>query len=784
MHGSCLQILVDLLARYIKNLGIEMQRRAECCNRTEANLIDVQRVFAEVGITSKELEEYVENFDTKETIGKCAVVRFPAPADNNLNFLKPGSREVLHRKVHVNEYFPPMYPELEEEADSGIGRGSTVVVSPRVDERSMSVGEGSDPVVKKEFQTGSSAEGGEFLEPMPPAQMDPQDTKRELSTTMDGTSSEIMSHLRDIPSVMMTSAGFISPAREGKLPESRTPHGGASAAAAAALREEREEEMRSLQRMQKKAMMAEEAHRRQVSSGAGQKQDTVSTRQDTAVAPIPAPVAVSACPSSGSNPENRKKLAIFQKKSGGSSSKVVKKQLSTKAPPEGAKVVPSISTAKKAAKIVAPKKASSVGSSGTKIASTKVVPSVPTMSAAAQGQQAQRKKRGKAPMPISAEIVPDSPPSSPSPPPSPTPPPQTSVELEKIHSLTLPPPPPAQPPAQAISTVPESSSGAVDNPLIPRAANFYGFDLGERASGSADKHQKDEKIKIKEKKKKNKKDKLRDKKKKTQKWSSPSGASTSVSSSTEITPSTCKSVPKPGVPKITFRGIGNDNQKQEAEKKVVIKPVVPPSSSAKGEKKRRLMGPGATDDGDAFQMMFKEPLKIDRPSARPVDPKKGRKRQISGGGKNASAIVTQSQTPKRRKTGDAEPSSASAASKGTTAPTVTSSTRRQRTSTSAEAIDDSSSKDGDGGGITVTQPVGHYVDEDGKEIWICPACGEQYNHLPMICCDRCDEWYHWMCVGISSEPDESQDWYCMRCVSEIKKETNSGKKNVKEKKKR
>merc|ERR1712117_310367 len=261
--------------------------------------------------------------------------------------------------------------------------------------------------------------------------------------------------------------------------------------------------MRSLQRMQKKAMMAEEARRRQVSSGAGQKQDTVSTRQDTALAPIPAPVAVTACPSSGSNPENRKKLAIFQKKSGGSSSKVVKKQLSTKAPPEGA--------------IVVPKKASSVGSSGTKIASTKVVPSVPTMSAAAQGQQAQRKKRGKAPMPISAEIVPDSPPSSPSPPPSPTPPPQTSVQLEKIHSLTLPPPPPAQTPAQAISTVPESSSGAVDNPLIPRAANFYGFDLGERASGSADKHQKDEKIKIKEKKKKNKKDKLRDKKKKKKK---------------------------------------------------------------------------------------------------------------------------------------------------------------------------------------------------------------------------------------------------------------------------
>ena len=169
--------------------------------------------------------------------------------------------------------------------------------------------------------------------------------------------------------------------------------------------------------------------------------------------------------------------------------------------------------------------------------------------------------------------------------------------------------------------------------------------------------------------------------------------------------------------------------------------------------------------------------------ARSVEQKKGRKRQISGG-KNASSLVTQSQTAKRRKTVVPEPSAA-APSKGTTAVTVAPSNRRQRTSTSAETIDGPcSGKDGSGGGITVTQPVGHYVDEDGKEIWICPACGEQYNHLPMICCDRCDEWYHWMCVGISREPDESQDWYCMRCVSEIKKETTGGKKNVKEKKKR
>ena len=595
-----------------------MQRRAECCNRTEANLVDVQRVFAEVGITMKELEDYVENFDTKESVNKSPVVQFPAPADNNLNFLKPGSREVLHRKVHINEYFPPMYPELEEEPEStvatGIVRVSAAVVSPGsgVDERSLSTAETSDAGVKRESRCGSSAEGGGFLEPMPPAQLDPQDPKKELSmTTSDGsgTSSEIMSHLRDIPSVMMTSAGFISPAREGKLPESRTPQGGAAAAAAAALREEREEEMRSLQRLQKKAMIAEEELRRQVASGAGQKQGDALTQAAQAAAVLPGP-------GSGSSPENRKKLAIFQKKSSGTASKAMKKHtLSTKVATEGAKFTSSPTTTKKSPKAVTSKKASSVGTSGTKLASTKKTTTTPP---ATQGQQAQRKKRGKVPVPISAEIVPDSPPSSPSPPPS-HPPPPPPLESEENPSLTLPPPPPAQPPpaTAAAASAPESSSGAVDNPLIPRVSNFYGFDIGSGGgiSGSVDKQQRNEKVRTKEKKKKNKKDKLRDKKRKKEKierWPSPTvAAAPAPASSADIPSTTSKSSSTPGVPKITFKGIGNETKKPETEKKVVIKPVVPPSLS-KGDKKRRQMG--ATEDGDAYQMMFKEPLKIDRPT--------------------------------------------------------------------------------------------------------------------------------------------------------------------------
>jgi transcription initiation factor TFIID subunit 3 len=69
------------------------------------------------------------------------------------------------------------------------------------------------------------------------------------------------------------------------------------------------------------------------------------------------------------------------------------------------------------------------------------------------------------------------------------------------------------------------------------------------------------------------------------------------------------------------------------------------------------------------------------------------------------------------------------------------------------------------GGTITTQTVGHYVDEDGNQVWICPACGKQDDGSPMIGCDGCDDWYHWLCVGINLEPEPNQQWYCQRCVA-------------------
>jgi len=47
-------------------------------------------------------------------------------------------------------------------------------------------------------------------------------------------------------------------------------------------------------------------------------------------------------------------------------------------------------------------------------------------------------------------------------------------------------------------------------------------------------------------------------------------------------------------------------------------------------------------------------------------------------------------------------------------------------------------------GSVVTQTVGYYVDAEGNQIWICPACGKPDDGSPMIGCDECDDWYHWV----------------------------------------
>lgn len=64
-----------------------------------------------MGVDLQELEEYVTNV----TFGQppAPVPKYPLPRESHLNFLKPGSKEVVTRPVHIHEHLPPMYPLLE-----------------------------------------------------------------------------------------------------------------------------------------------------------------------------------------------------------------------------------------------------------------------------------------------------------------------------------------------------------------------------------------------------------------------------------------------------------------------------------------------------------------------------------------------------------------------------------------------------------------------------------------------------------------------------------------------
>lgn len=67
--------------------------------------------FRSLNIDLNEIADYVRNVDPVPCA--VAVPKLPIQRENHLNFLKPGSREVVTRPVHVHEYLPPMHPENE-----------------------------------------------------------------------------------------------------------------------------------------------------------------------------------------------------------------------------------------------------------------------------------------------------------------------------------------------------------------------------------------------------------------------------------------------------------------------------------------------------------------------------------------------------------------------------------------------------------------------------------------------------------------------------------------------
>ncbi|XP_071629735.1 uncharacterized protein Taf3 isoform X2 [Temnothorax longispinosus] len=209
INSTPLEFLVDLLQEYLLRISKLTHQYAEVLGRTEPNLDDLGLTFQYMNIDIQELAEYVKNVDSVPC--PIQVPKYPVRRENHLNFLKPGSREVVTRPVHVHEHLPAMYPDTEEEY---------------ISDKNESLMNGTADL------TSSSGTSSGNSNNASPHRMSPQVVFKRPGDPVSFESpvvkrAKVLEEgrpLREISSVMMTTSGFLSPAREGKLPESRTPH--------------------------------------------------------------------------------------------------------------------------------------------------------------------------------------------------------------------------------------------------------------------------------------------------------------------------------------------------------------------------------------------------------------------------------------------------------------------------------------------------------------------------------------------------------------------------------
>ncbi|EZA56532.1 Transcription initiation factor TFIID subunit [Ooceraea biroi] len=203
--------MVDLMQEYFLRIARVTHQYAEVLGRTDANLDDVGLAFQHMNIDIQELIEYVKNVDSVPCV--VQVPQFPVRRENHLNFLKPGSREVVTRPVHVHEHLPAMYPDTEEEYVRAEDKNESLV-NGTTDVTSSSGTSSSNSNNTSPHRTSPQVV---FKRPGDPVSFESPIVKR-AKVLEEGRP------LREISSVMMTTSGFLSPAREGKLPEARTPH--------------------------------------------------------------------------------------------------------------------------------------------------------------------------------------------------------------------------------------------------------------------------------------------------------------------------------------------------------------------------------------------------------------------------------------------------------------------------------------------------------------------------------------------------------------------------------
>ncbi|XP_050339808.1 transcription initiation factor TFIID subunit 3 isoform X2 [Bactrocera neohumeralis] len=216
------ELLQDILQRFLHEFSRDLRRQVEHYNRTEACLDDIHITLGNLNINISELLDYTNNVEPVPLA--VELPKFPAHKNTNLNFLKPGSKEVLTRPVHIHEYLPPMLP-----ADSQSTLPSHYLSSDAPFFKSSSINVSNDCETKTERYLPTFANTVTCLST--PNRLGV--SKDSLDPSQEGAKVTVCSssHMfdeegrptREISSVVMTTGGFISPAIEGKLPDTKVP---------------------------------------------------------------------------------------------------------------------------------------------------------------------------------------------------------------------------------------------------------------------------------------------------------------------------------------------------------------------------------------------------------------------------------------------------------------------------------------------------------------------------------------------------------------------------------
>ncbi|KAH9510176.1 hypothetical protein Btru_043652 [Bulinus truncatus] len=212
-QSSSLEVLTDVLERYLSQLGSTCHRYAEQFGRTQANLDDLGLAFRHMGINISELEDYVRHVDPVPFAHD--VVAFPAPKPAaNLGFPNPRSREILqHREEHIPAHLPFLFPNMKDEIPDD--KAAPIVHNIENSEKEEPV---TDGIKKDEHLTGDKRPAGS----MPTSEMPPSKRPRFGNSYLP---EEVTQSQYEMQCVFMGPNGVLTTRQgvQGRLPEACMP---------------------------------------------------------------------------------------------------------------------------------------------------------------------------------------------------------------------------------------------------------------------------------------------------------------------------------------------------------------------------------------------------------------------------------------------------------------------------------------------------------------------------------------------------------------------------------